>query len=183
MTNGGTSGSAASHRIGMHAVYRAALPSDHAFLRAMLYEAFAWRLDIAQPSQAQALARPEIARYVDGWLRDGDAGVIAEHAGTAIGAAWYRHFDGDERGYGFVAAGIPELTIGVAKEARGIGVGTGLLRALTAHARAAGLPGLSLSVEEDNPALRLYERSGFQPVGRVDNAWTMLLDLSGASGG
>ena len=35
---------------------------------------------------------------------------------------------------------------------------------------------MSLSVEEDNPALRLYERVGFVPAGLVENAWTMRLN-------
>jgi GNAT superfamily N-acetyltransferase len=112
------------HGIGVHATYRAALAGDDGVLRAMLYEAFAWRPGVVRPPPAEALAHPEISRYVDGRPRDGDAGVIAERAGAAIGAAWYRRFDEAARGYGFVAAEIPELTIGVAAEARGRGVGT-----------------------------------------------------------
>jgi len=33
---------------------------------------------------------------------------------------------------------------------------------------------LSLSVEDGNPALELYRKSGFVPVGRVGDATTML---------
>lgn len=69
------------------------------------------------------------------------------------------------------------MTIGVRAEARGHGVGTALLRALIELARDKGYPGLSLSVEEDNPALRLYERFGFVRVARVENAWTMRLNV------
>ncbi len=36
-------------------------------------------------------------------------------------------------------------------------------------------PGLSLSVEPDNPARRLYERHGFQVIGTVKGSLTMLL--------
>ena len=43
-------------------------------------------------------------------------------------------------------------------------------------ARAARVGALSLSVEQDNPALRLYERFGFVSVARVGNALTMRLD-------
>jgi RimJ/RimL family protein N-acetyltransferase len=80
-------------------------------------------------------------------------------------------------GYGFVDESTPELGIAVSPEVRGRGIGRALLASLIEHARAAQLPALSLSVESDNPALRLYERLGFEKVGRVENAWTIRLDL------
>jgi ribosomal protein S18 acetylase RimI-like enzyme len=131
----------------------------------MLYEAFAWRGDPRFPPLDEALARPEIARYVDGWGRAGDVGVVAH---GDVGAAWVRLFTDDDHGYGFVAADIPELSIGVAKEARGRGVGTALLEELLTR-----VGNVSLSVETDNPAVRLYERLGFVRVGYVGTSWTM----------
>jgi GNAT superfamily N-acetyltransferase len=47
---------------------------------------------------------------------------------------------------------------------RGAGLGTRLLHELQEEARSAG-SGLSIQVEKFNPALRLYQRLGFQPVG------------------
>ena len=40
-----------------------------------------------------------------------------------------------------------------------------------------GIPALSLSVENGNDAVRLYERVGFRPAGRSGGALTMMLDL------
>ena len=60
------------------------------------------------------------------------------------------------------------------------GVGTRLLAALVAEAERSALPALSLSVEPDNPAARLYERLGFRTVGVNGGSLTMLLDLSKA---
>lgn len=45
-------------------------------------------------------------------------------------------------------------------------------------ARNEGVQSLSLSVEEDNPAVRLYERCGFVKVELIDNAWAMKADLT-----
>ena len=42
-------------------------------------------------------------------------------------------------------------------------------------ARRRRLAGLSLSVEDGNPARRLYERVGFEVVGRTGGSDTMLL--------
>ncbi|GHO89233.1 hypothetical protein KSZ_72390 [Dictyobacter formicarum] len=82
-----------------------------------------------------------------------------------LGAAWYRLFPTDAPGYGFVAATIPELTIGVHEKARGLGVGGALLQVLLRAASEQGRPALSLSVDRKNPALRLYERYGFRDAG------------------
>jgi ribosomal protein S18 acetylase RimI-like enzyme len=54
------------------------------------------------------------------------------------------------------------MDIALLPEHRGVGIGTGLLRELQEEARAAG-KSLSIHVEKFNPALRLYERLGFQP--------------------
>ena len=156
-------------------IVRAATAADLPFLQAMLYEAATWRPE-SQPPLEDVLADPHAARYLNGWGRPGDAGVIAEDE-RQVGAAWFRLFPAGDRGYGFVAEDVPELSIGVAPASRGRGIGTRLLEALVEAARADGHPAISLSVEPDNPARRLYERAGFVRVADDGGAWTMLLEL------
>jgi GNAT superfamily N-acetyltransferase len=157
---------------------RSARPDDAPFIAEMLYEAAFWRSDGPRPAPADALASPHVARYVEGWGRPGDTGLIAvEDGGRPIGAAWYRVFSDDRPGYGFVDASVPEMSIAVVRERRGRGVGAALLDALLARARAEGHPGLSLSVEADNPAVALYERRGFVKVSTAGGPWTMSVDL------
>lgn len=115
------------------------------------------------------------SRYVAGWQRPDDFGVVAEDEhGVGVGAAWFRYLPADDPGYGFVAPDVPELTIGVALEARGRGVGTALLTALLATADERGCRAVSLSVEDGNAARRLYERSGFVRVGRNGGSDTLV---------
>jgi ribosomal protein S18 acetylase RimI-like enzyme len=109
-------------------------------------------------------------------LRVGDLGVVAED-GPPVGAAWLRLLPEHDRGYGFVDAKTPELSIGVVPTHRGRGIGALLLEALVGSAREQRHEALSLSVEPDNPARRLYERCGFQVVDTVDGSHTMLLSL------
>jgi ribosomal protein S18 acetylase RimI-like enzyme len=59
---------------------------------------------------------------------------------------------------------IRVLDIALLPEHRGGGIGSALLRDLFAEARARGVP-VRLHVERSNPALRLYTRLGFEPIG------------------
>ena len=154
---------------------RLATTEDRPFLEEMLREAATWR---GNNDAGDVLGDPHIALYIADWGREGDGGVLAEdEGGDPVGAAWFRLFDAEEHGFGFIGQDVPELTVGVRSDARGQGFGTALLTALIREARTAGSGAISLSVEEDNPAIRLYKRLGFMPVGRVGNALTMRLDL------
>ena len=157
-------------------ILRAASAADLPFLRQMSYEAATWRPETHLPV-ATVLADPHVARYLRDWGRPGDAGVIGEEDGRPLGAAWFRLFPAEDPGYGFVAADVPELAIAVAAGARGRRIGTQLLEALVDLARDSGHRAVSLSVEPDNPARRLYERTGFLRVGNDNGAWTMVLEL------
>ncbi len=156
---------------------RPADAGDARFLAEMLREAAAWRRNDAR-SLEDVVADPHNAVYVRGWGREGDAGVVAEdESGLPLGAAWYRTFGEDEHGYGYLGPEVPEVAIAVRPQARRRGVGAALLAALVEEARAHGVPALSLSVEAENPAVRLYERAGFGRVARVGGTWTMRREL------
>lgn len=152
---------------------RDASPSDLPLLEEMLLEAAFWRGD----RDADARLPPGVSRNVAGWGRAGDTGVIAASGSRDVAAAWFRLFPAEEHGYGFVDEAVPELTIAVRATHRRQGVGGQLLDALIERARRDGYSALSLSVEPDNPALRLYESRGFRRVGGVGDAWTLLLAL------
>ncbi len=153
---------------------RTAQRDDVQLLRALLLEAAFWRPNVARPPAGQALANPELARYVEGFGRSGDFGLIAEEAAEPLGAAWWRHFQAGAPGYGFVDEAIPELTAAVLPGHRGRGIGTALLEALDREARRRGINRLSLSVERDNPAVALYQRLGFRALDARRDALTMV---------
>ncbi|MEU7089552.1 GNAT family N-acetyltransferase [Streptomyces achromogenes] len=154
---------------------RPATAADAGFLAEVLLEAFNW----AQPrfTLEEILRTPSIAHYVTDWPRPGDFGVVAEDGpGRPVGAAWARTFPADDPGYGHVDPRVPELTLGVLPGHRGRGIGGALLDTLVAQAARARVD-LSLSVEDGNPAVRLYAARGFVTVGREGNSDTMLLRL------
>jgi [ribosomal protein S18]-alanine N-acetyltransferase len=151
-------------------VLRPIVPDDLDRLSALEVELFgagAWSTTML----ADELAGP--GRWYVGAVRGGAAGQdLIGYAGI-----WD---DGDD---------VQVMTIGVAREAQGHGVGGMLLGALLEHARQVGAGSAFLEVRVDNvPALALYERFGFERIGRrrryyqpedVD-AWTMRLELTGA---
>jgi GNAT superfamily N-acetyltransferase len=147
--------------------------------REVLVDALVWAADWRDDrglSPATIAAQPDAWRYLDGWMRSDDFGIVAELDGTAVGAAWARVMPADDPGYGFVEAGVPELTVGLAPEHRGKGTGRLLLVTLLDEARARGVRGMSLSVEDGNVAARrLYVACGFSVVGRVGGSDTMVL--------
>ena len=145
---------------------------DVRFLRDMLHHAYYWK------ERAPDTGPGPVALYVKAWGRPGDTAVIAIDGGFPVGAAWYRLFDGERPGYGFVDERTPELAIAVVPSARGKGVGSALLDALLGRARSAGHPSISLSVDRNNAgAIELYERHGFARVGEDADSLTMLASL------
>jgi ribosomal protein S18 acetylase RimI-like enzyme len=160
---------------------------DGPLLARMLVHAAAWRPD-DRLTLEEALARPELAHYVEGWPRRDDRGVVAElighqgglPTGTPVGAAWLRYLASDDPGYGYVDDLTPELMIGIDAPFRRRGVGHALLAALAADAQTAGIEQISLSVEHGNGAVELYRALGFTTVeDRVDGQ-TMVLSLVAA---
>lgn len=156
---------------------RQAVPADVPFLLRVLAIAADWQPGVEPRAVVDVLAAPELAHYVPD-LEAHDRGLVIEDEKRGdAGAAWWRFFDAGDSGYGFVAAAVPEVTIGVLADSRGRGLGSRLLRELIVLAQIEGLPGLSLSVEPRNPAARLYRRLGFVQVGTNGGSATMLLSL------
>jgi ribosomal protein S18 acetylase RimI-like enzyme len=159
---------------------RPAEAADEPFLREMVREADRWRLspEAPRPPLDEVLADPHVSRYVDGFGRPGDSGVIAELGGTPVGACWLRLFTADCHGWGFVGADVPELSLAVAPASRRRGIGTRLVAATIEQARREGCAAVSLSVMADNPARILYERAGFRRVATDEGSWTMVLEVA-----
>ena len=160
---------------------RTATPADGPFLVRMLAHAAYPPWHEPRPTPAEVLRDPAVARYILGWPRHGDAGVIAlDRAGRRIGAAWYRRLTADEPGYGYVDDATPEVAIGIGPRWRGRGLGTALMRRLLDLAREEGYHRLSLSVSLANPAaVRLYRSVGFETVREDDGHPVMVWSSSG----
>ncbi|MGK2310536.1 N-acetyltransferase family protein [Cutibacterium sp. V947] len=117
---------------------------------------------------------PAIAHYINGWTPD-QIGMICFADGSPIGAAWLRNLPACDPGYGFVAPGIPELTMAISPQQRGRGHGGYLLDSLLAECHRHGTRAVSLSVDAANrPAMTIYRKAGFVEVSTENNHLTML---------
>ena len=144
--------------------------ADVPFMRSMLAHAYGWRVNALD-------AEIPLTRYTDNWGRPGDVALIAHETGNRVGGAWFRLFKASEPGYGFVDEQTPELSIAVVPSRRRHGVGQELLDALLERARAEGHAQVSLSVEQDSPAVAFYERNGFARAGESQGGLVMVRQL------
>lgn len=160
--------------IGMTVDVRALEPGDLELVRNYLFLAI-YVPEGEVPPPRSVLEHPDIARYVEGWGRAGDLGLVAWEPGTGldVGAAWLRLWRRDDPGYGFVDEDTPELSMAVRPDRRGKGIGTRLLSDLLRLADAE-YDAVSLSVSDGNPAKRLYERTGFVAVSASGDSTTMV---------
>jgi len=121
-----------------------------------------------------SVREPELAHVPwDGATR----GAFIEHQFAAQDVHYRKHYpgatldvielDGSRAGRLYVHRGARDIRImdiALMPEFRGQGIGSGLLRSLIAEAEASDRT-LSIHVEHNNPARRLYERLGFQYAG------------------
>ena len=86
------------------------------------------------------------ARWLEGWMRDGDHGVIAEKDGAPVGVAWYRRLPSP------LAPDLPvaQASLRVSPDHARQGIGTTLMRLLLVAAQATGEHGLGAEVWKSN---------------------------------
>jgi GNAT superfamily N-acetyltransferase len=150
---------------------------ETAFLREMLYAAIAWSPTRELPPKDQLLELPQLTMFHEGWGRTGDTGLVAEVGGRPVGLAWYRFFSEEVHGEGYVDEQTPEVAVAVVDGQRGRGIGSALMEAIHGRAREQGVATISLSVDADNPAKRLYLRLGYVEV-EGDEHGKMILVLA-----
>ena len=104
--------------------------------------------------------------------RPDDRALVAECDGRIIGACWVRTTDE----YGHIDDETPSFSIALFEPYRGRGIGDAMMRQMLTELEDAGYARASLSVQKENPALRLYERLGFRIVGNGadETEWLMI---------
>ena len=104
-----------------------------------------------------------------------DRAVVAVVENKVVGACWVRTTDE----YGHIDGQTPSFSISLYEQYRGQGIGGAMMRRMLEDLREAGYARASLSVQKENPALRLYKRLGFRIVGdgADETEWLMVANI------
>jgi ribosomal protein S18 acetylase RimI-like enzyme len=137
---------------------------DQALLWELLHVAL-WDPPPAALRPRAVLELPEVRIYAEHWGKPGDVGVLGEREPDAapLGACWMRLITGGT-GLGYMNDETPQLGIALLAPFQRQGYGEPLMRAALKAAAEHGYRQVSLTVHPENPAIRLYERCGFQKV-------------------
>ena len=131
-------------------------PQDYPLLEDFLYHAIYIPDGEEMPSR-QLIFDPEIYVYIKDFGGEDDNGVVAELGEKIVGMAWTRIIPA----YGNIDSLTPELAISVLPEHRGRGVGISLMEHIFEILKNQGYKRTSLSVQQNNPAVRFYQRLGY----------------------
>lgn len=143
---------------------------EYSLLNDFLYEAI-YIPDGMEPPLKTIINSPELQVYVaDFGNQEHDKAFAADVKGTIAGAAWVRIMND----YGHIDDDMPSLAISVRKEYRGLGIGTALLKELLADLKADGYAKVSLSVQKENYAVKMYEKAGFQVLKETGEEYIMV---------
>ena len=142
-------------------------------LKDFLYEAIYIPKGIEPPAR-EIIKEPELQVYIDcfGFLQ-GDYCLLAEEDGKVIGAVWSRIMND----YGHVDDDTPSLAISLYKEYRGKGYGTRLMKKMLLLLKKEGYKQVSLAVWKENPAVKLYEKTGFKTIADKGEEYIMVCPL------
>lgn len=146
---------------------------EYFLLKEFLYLAIYVPQGVKMPPKS-IVELPELSVYYqDFGSKNGDICLVAESDNKIVGAVWTRivndfaHIDDD----------TPSLAIAVAKECRGKGIGTRLLNDMLTVLKVEGFLSVSLSVQKENFAAKMYKRAGFDVVQNNGEELVMLKKL------
>ena len=148
--------------------------SEYPLLESFLYEAIFIPVGVEPPPKS-IICRPELQVYISGFgTNEHDIAFVADVDGKIVGAVWVRIMND----YGHVDDNTPSLAISLYKEYRGKGIGTALMKEMLTALKARGYKQVSLSVQKENYATKIYQKVGFQIIGENEEEYLMLKQLS-----
>lgn len=154
---------------------RPILPEEVTALDDFLYEAIFVPQGVDPPPRS-IIENDDLQVYVrDFGKSPHDHCLVAECDGNIVGAVWVRIMED----YGHFDNQTPSLAIALFKEYRNRGIGTQLLRQMLDLLRQEGYRQVSLSVQKENNALRMYQRAGFEVVADKGEELLMIVHLKG----
>ncbi len=146
---------------------------EYPLLNEFLYEAIFIPSGMEAPPKS-VINAPELQIYVEhfGEKKD-DWGLVAEVNGNIAGAVWGRIIND----YGHIDDETPSLAMSVCKEYRGLGIGTAMLKEMLFILKNNGYLKVSLSVQRNNYAVKMYQEAGFENFKTTKEEYVMVAYL------
>ena len=127
------------------------------------------------PPPFDIIMQPELQVYIKGFgEQDGDICLVAECDSKIVGAVWVRIMND----YGHVSNDMPSLAISLLPEYRGKGIGTALMQSMIKMVSQQGYKGISLSVQKQNYAAKMYRKLGFNTIENKDEELIMVYNFN-----
>ncbi|MDE6834151.1 MAG: GNAT family N-acetyltransferase [Ruminococcus sp.] len=145
---------------------------EYKILDKFLYEAI-FIPDGMEKPEFSIIEKPELQVYIENFGKKDDYCLFAETENKIIGAVWVRIMDD----YGHIDNNIPSLAISLYSDFRGQGIGTALLESMLSMLKSENYEKVSLSVQKENYAYRMYRKAGFEVVSENDGEYIMVCNL------
>lgn len=117
---------------------------------------------------------PELQVYIANFgNEDADICFLAEVDGKIVGAVWCRIMND----YGHIEDAVPSLAISLYKEYRGYGIGTALMKRILHELEQNNYERVSLSVQKNNYAFRMYKNIGFETIAENEEEYIMVYQI------
>ncbi|MDE6472016.1 MAG: GNAT family N-acetyltransferase [Clostridia bacterium] len=157
----------------MEHVIREMKTNDYFLLDDFLYNAIFIPKGINPPPKS-IIQQEELQVYVKdfGKLKD-DVALVAETNGKIIGAVWARIMND----YGHIDNDTPSLAISLYKDYRGYGIGTDLMQNMLSLLKRRSYKRVSLAVQKENYAVKMYKNVGFAIVDENPQEYIMVRRL------
>ena len=157
----------------MDYIIREIKKEEYDLLNDFLYNAI-YITDGVEPPPKSIINCPELQEYVfEFGKRKDDRALVAEVQGNVVGAIWVRIMND----YGHIDNDTPSLAMSVFQKYRGQGIGTSLLQQLLLVEKTSGYSKLSLSVQKNNYAVKMYKKAGFLVVDENSEEYIMTVNL------
>ncbi len=142
-------------------------------LKDFLYEAIYIPKGIKKPSK-DIINKEELKLYYDNFYSNkDDYCLVSIDDNKIVGAVWTRIMND----YGHIDDNTPSLAISLYEEYRGKGYGTKLMINILELLKNKGYKNVSLSVQKENYATKLYLNVGFKIINENEEEYIMIKEL------
>lgn len=139
-----------------------------------LYEAI-FQKDVNNLVPRTIIQDPSLWIYIDGFgtQKDDHCFVAEIDRKIVVAVCWVRCI----KAYGHIDDAVPEFAISTYPQYRGKGIGTKLMRRMLEHLQLEGYSQVSLAVQKDNYAVKMYRQAGFRIQDENDQEYIMVCNL------